>query len=109
MLTDVPALYSFCLVAGLSVIADFFLQITLFLAALTLDSKRIQNNRADVLFCLKIDKVKQPRKEWIRTLFEKFYVPLIFSRITQAVIFGIAVCLFIISIMACIKIKLGLN
>lgn len=25
MLTDVPALYSFCLVAGLSVIADFIL------------------------------------------------------------------------------------
>ena len=42
MLTDVPALYSFCLVAGLSVIADFFLQITLFIAALTLDGKRIQ-------------------------------------------------------------------
>jgi Niemann-Pick C1 protein len=41
MLTDVPALYSFCLVAGLSVIADFFLQITLFIAALTLDGKRI--------------------------------------------------------------------
>jgi hypothetical protein len=41
MLTDVPALYSFCLVAGLSVITDFFLQITFFLAALALDGKRI--------------------------------------------------------------------
>jgi Niemann-Pick C1 protein len=41
MLTDVPALWSFCLVAGLAVIADFILQITLFIAALTLDGKRI--------------------------------------------------------------------
>lgn len=41
MLTDVPALWSFCLVAGLSVIADFFLQCTVFLAALSLDTKRI--------------------------------------------------------------------
>jgi Niemann-Pick C1 protein len=41
MLTAVPALWSFCLVAGLSVFADFILQITLFLAALTLDGKRI--------------------------------------------------------------------
>ena len=37
MLTDVPALYSFCLVAALAVIVDFILQITLFLPALTLD------------------------------------------------------------------------
>lgn len=41
MLTDVPALWSFCLVAGLAVVADFILQITVFLAALTLDGKRI--------------------------------------------------------------------
>lgn len=41
MLTDIPALYSFCLVAGLSVIADFILQVTMFIAALTLDGKRI--------------------------------------------------------------------
>ena len=41
MLTDVPALYSFCLVAGLAVLIDFVMQITLFLAALTLDGKRI--------------------------------------------------------------------
>lgn len=109
MLTDVPALYSFCLVAGLSVVADFVFQITLFIAALTLDGKRIQNNRADILFCMKIEKVKLPRKEWIRTLFEKFYVPMIFHKLTQVVIFAIAACLFVISVMACIKLKLGLN
>lgn len=82
MLTDVPALYSFCLVAGLSVLCDFVLQITLFIAALTLDGKRIQNNRADILFCMKIEKHKKPRKEWIRTLFEKFYVPFLFYPLT---------------------------
>lgn len=82
MLTDVPALYSFCLVAGLSVIADFILQITLFLAALTLDGKRIQQNRADILFCVKVDRVKTPRKEWIRSLFEKFFVPLVFNKLS---------------------------
>jgi hypothetical protein len=51
---------------------------TLFIAALTLDGKRIQNNRADILFCLKVEKVEKPRKEWIKSLFEKFYVPLVF-------------------------------
>ncbi len=70
MLTDVPALYSFCLVAGLSVIADFILQMTFFLAALTLDGKRIQENRADIAFCIKVEKVKPARKEIVKTLFE---------------------------------------
>lgn len=41
MLTDVPALYSFCLVAGISVIMDFIFQMTIFLAILTVDGKRI--------------------------------------------------------------------
>jgi hypothetical protein len=53
--------------------------------------------------------VKQPRKEWIRTLFEKFYVPLIFNHITQVVIFFIAGCLIVIGAFSCVKLKLGLN
>jgi len=109
MLTDVPALYSFCLVAGLSVIADFVLQITIFLAALSLDGKRIQQNRADILFCIKLKKKEVPRKEVIRTLFAEYFVPLVFHKISQFVIFAIAACLLVISFMSCSKIKLGLN
>lgn len=109
MLTDVPALFSFCLVAGLSVIADFVLQMTLFLAALTWDGKRIQENRADILFCVKIEKRQKLRTEWIKTLFQDQFVPLVFNKVTQVVIFGIAFCLLIISFMSCEKIKLGLN
>jgi predicted RND superfamily exporter protein len=82
MLTDVPALWSFCLVAGLSVIADFILQITLFIAVLTLDGKRIQNQKADICCCIKVEKTKKPRKEWVRTLFERFFVPFLFYPMT---------------------------
>lgn len=37
MQTDIPALQSFCLVAGLSVVMDFFFQILIFVPALVLD------------------------------------------------------------------------
>lgn len=37
MQTDIPALSSFCLVAGLAVLTDFIFQITIFLPALALD------------------------------------------------------------------------
>ena len=82
MLTDVPALWSFCLVAGLAVVADFLLQITIFLAVLTLDGKRIQQNRADVIFCVKVKEHKPARKELIRSLFKKYYVPFLFQPLT---------------------------
>ncbi len=52
MLTDVPALYSFCLVAGIAVLVDFLLQVFLFVPALTLDGKRIQQHRADIVPCI---------------------------------------------------------
>jgi hypothetical protein len=42
-------------------------------------------------------------------MFEQYYVPLVFNKLSQFVIFGIAACLFGISIMACFKLKLGLN
>ena len=42
MLTDVPALWSFCLVAGIAVLVDFLLQITMFVACLSYDAQRIQ-------------------------------------------------------------------
>lgn len=58
---------------------------------------------------MKIEKQKKPRKEWIRTLFEKFFVPFLFYPLTQVIIFGIAACLIMISICACLKLKLGLN
>ena len=53
MLCDIPALSSFCLVAGIAVIADFVLQMTFFLAVVSLDGKRIQSGRYDCCFCIK--------------------------------------------------------
>jgi Niemann-Pick C1 protein len=53
-LTGVPALVSFCLVAGIGVMAGFLLQITVFCAALTLDARRIQDNRADIFPCCRL-------------------------------------------------------
>lgn len=109
MLTDVPALWSFCLVAALAVIVDFILQITLFIAALTLDGKRIQQNRADIVFCHISSNVKHPRKEVIRSLFKQYFVPFVFNRVTEILIFGICICLFTIGIMSTMKVGLGLN
>ena len=51
LLTDVPALQNFCLVAGIGVVVDFLLQMTIFVGALAIDNKRIANNRMDLICC----------------------------------------------------------
>ena len=70
LLTDVPALQNFCLVAGISVVVDFLLQMTIFVGALAIDNKRIQADRADLFFCcLKQYNPPPQREEWFRPLF----------------------------------------
>lgn len=109
MLTDVPALWSFCLVAGIAVITDFLLQITMFIAAMALDARRIQDNRMDCCFCVKAGERKKPRKEWLRTVFQKSVVPLVFAPASKVLILTISVLLFATGVCSCIKLKLGLN
>ena len=108
--TDVPALQNFCLVAGLSVVVDFCLQMTIFVGALAIDNERTKAGRADLIFCC--HKVKDPkprREEFFRPLYQKHCVPLIFTTLSKIAIVGISVCLVIIGGMSCDKLILGLN
>jgi Niemann-Pick C1 protein len=52
--TDVPAVRHFAFVAAASVALDYFLQITAFVAFLTLDCQRMQRGYADVVPCLQL-------------------------------------------------------
>ena len=109
MLTKVPALESFCLVAALGVLADFLLQITVFVGALTLDTKRIQENRADVLFCIKVRKRTKPREAVVRSVFSKNFVPWLFKVPSQICVYSFAVIFLALGFTACAKLELGLT
>lgn len=70
LLTDVPALQNFCLVAGLGVVVDFLLQMTIFVGALAIDNQRIEKNRADLICCChKVENPSPRRDEWLRPKF----------------------------------------
>lgn len=110
MLTDIPALKNFCLVAGLGVITDFFLQMTIYIGALTLDNQRIKNNRGDIICCLKkYDEERPLRKEFIRSNFQDHFVPILFSSPMKIAVLTITAFLVIIGTMAQFKLVLGLN
>ena len=101
MLTDVPALQNFCLVAGLAVTVDFVLQMTVFVGALALDVQRIADNRADIC-CLfrKQDEVKPVREEIVRTNFQKHFVPVLFSWPMKVAVGAITTFLVVIGFMS---------
>ena len=62
-LTPMPAVRLFSLYAGMSVLIDFFLQITIFVSFITLDHKRTIENRIDVFCCLQISRNKKDHKK----------------------------------------------
>lgn len=96
-----PALRYFSLWACVGVIADYLLSITLFVAALTLDQRRIDAKRRDCCACF--PPVKDPKeKNWFKMdfgvfnrFFGKRFGPLILSRYAR-----LAVLLFFTGILA---------
>ncbi|CAF1303346.1 unnamed protein product [Rotaria magnacalcarata] len=53
-LTPMPAVRLFSLYAGMSVLIDFLLQITIFISLITMDQKRTLKNRFDIFCCFQI-------------------------------------------------------
>jgi len=110
MQTDIPALQSFCMVAGLAVVFDFIYQICIFLPALTLDKKRVMDNRYDVFCCMKkAGNVEKPREDIVRKYFNQYFVPFVFKKGTKILTLVITVLLIVIGCMSCPKILRGLN
>ena len=109
LMTDIPALQSFCLVAVIAVFCDFLFQITAFVAVVALDNQRIKNLKYDVIVCLKAERYYQPRKEIIKSFFKTHFTPLILK--TKFQIFAAIVAVFFISfgIAASLNLSLGID
>lgn len=109
MLTKVPALESFCLVAAIGVLCDFLLQVTFFCAALTLDAKRIRDNRCDIFPCIKRKERTKPRKAVVRSLFQNYFVPFLFNKRVELFVYFMTCVFFALGLTACFLLDLGLT
>ncbi|XP_037082633.1 NPC intracellular cholesterol transporter 1-like [Pollicipes pollicipes] len=77
-LIDMPAVRSFALFAGLALLFDFLLQITCFVSLLTMDARRQDANRFDILCCVRGSKKSGERQEGILyRLFKNLYAPML--------------------------------
>jgi len=107
--TGIPSLEAFCLTAGIAVLFDYLFQIFMFVAFLSLDEYRKQDDRLDCLFCLRAKNPKGPRGFFIRELIEKYYIPFLFNKKTKV---GVFVCFFgflVTSIIGYNNLTLGLE
>jgi len=110
-IVSMPAVYNFAGFSAVAIFVDFLLQITCFVALLTLDAKRVESNRLDCLPCVKID-AEEP-KEYQEGFLDHFvandYAPWIIRPITKFfVMFGF-LALLIAGICFIPTIELGLD
>jgi len=110
-LSGMPAVRAFAFYAGLALIFNFALQFTVFIAFLSLDLRRQESGRWDVLFWIQ-DKSKKRRKHkdgLIFKVFKKFYAPTLLSLpVRVGVLIGFLAWLST-SILMIPKIEVGLD
>ncbi|XP_049997171.1 NPC1-like intracellular cholesterol transporter 1 [Alexandromys fortis] len=110
-LTPMPAVRTFALTAGLAILLDFLLQMTAFVALLSLDSKRQEASRPDVLCCLSPRKLPPPEQNegLLLRFFRKIYAPFLLHRFTRPVVMLLFLALFGANLYFMCHISVGLD
>ncbi|XP_022084057.1 LOW QUALITY PROTEIN: Niemann-Pick C1 protein-like [Acanthaster planci] len=110
-LTDVPAVQTFALYAGLAVLIDFLLQITAFVALLSLDLRRQESGRMDILCCFppcsKSRIVRHPG--FIQVFFKKFYCHFLLNKFVKPIVFLGFIAAFLTCGLLTLKLPVGLE
>ncbi|XP_007954611.1 NPC1-like intracellular cholesterol transporter 1 [Orycteropus afer afer] len=95
-LTTMPAVRTFALTSGLAVVFDFLLQMSAFVALLSLDSKRQEASQLDVCCCLRAwqPPPPSPREGLLLRFFRQVYVPILLHQVTRVVVLVLFLALF---------------
>lgn len=87
-LSDMPAVRAFALYAGMSLLINFVLQMSLFVALFSLDVRREEANRIDVMCCIKKSKKLDSEQEvrFLPRVFEENYAPFLMRPCVRALV-----------------------
>jgi Niemann-Pick C1 protein len=114
-LTPMPGVRAFSLYASLAIIINFVMQITCFVALLTLDARREKAKRVDILCCFKLnlkninmEKIKNI-KSFLHRFFECAYTPSLLNNYVRASVVILFIGFFFACIALCDKLKVGLD
>ncbi|XP_028634107.1 NPC1-like intracellular cholesterol transporter 1 [Grammomys surdaster] len=110
-LTPMPAVRTFALTSGSAIILDFLLQMTAFVALLSLDSKRQEASRPDILCCFSNRKLPPPKQNegLLLRFFRKIYAPFLLHRFIRPVVLLLFLVLFGANLYLMCNISVGLD
>ncbi|XP_016074739.1 PREDICTED: Niemann-Pick C1-like protein 1 [Miniopterus natalensis] len=110
-LTPMPAVRTFALTSGLAVVLDFLLQMSAFVALVSLDSRRQEASRWDVCCCISVQELPPPgqREGFLLRFFRKVYAPFLLHRITRVVVVLLFLALFGVGLYFMCHISVGLD
>lgn len=106
-----PAVNTFAMYASLSILINFLLQTTAFVALLALDSRRAENNRLDVFCCVPVknDPNIDERDGIVHAIFERTYTPFIMRTPVRSVVIVIFIAALATHIIVLPQIEIGLD
>ncbi|ORY07889.1 Niemann-pick C type protein [Basidiobolus meristosporus CBS 931.73] len=105
-----PAVSSFALYAALAIWVDFVLQVTCFIAFMSLDAQRAEDNLVDCMPCLRLSAPQKSHEEGVLQKFVRIhYAPFILSPSIKTIISMVFFGAFGFGILNSSKIELGLD
>ncbi|XP_026801631.3 NPC1-like intracellular cholesterol transporter 1 [Pangasianodon hypophthalmus] len=110
-LSTMPAVKSFALYAALAVLMDFVLQMTAFVALLSLDARRQDANRCEIACCVTVKKPRpsKPNEGFLLPLMRKYYAPVLLYPVSRILVILLFLCMFCASIFLMFHVKVGLD
>lgn len=110
-LSTMPAVKSFALYAALAVLMDFVLQMTSFVALLSLDARRQDRNRCELFCCASVstERPNKPNEGILLPLMRKFYAPALLHNVTRVIVMLLFIFMFCASLFLMFNVTVGLD
>ncbi|XP_011616869.1 NPC1-like intracellular cholesterol transporter 1 [Takifugu rubripes] len=110
-LSTMPAVKSFALYAALAILLDFVLQMTAFVALLSLDCRRQDSNRCELLSCIKVStpRLNKPNEGVLMPFMRKYYAPALLNRYSRILVMFVFIFMLCASIFLLFHVKVGLD
>lgn len=110
-LSSMPAVRSFALYAALAVLMDFMLQITAFVALLSLDARRQDSNRCEIACCVtvKIPHPSKPNQGVLLPFMKKYYAPVLLNPVSRITVMLVFLAMFCASVFLSFHVRVGLD
>uniref|UniRef100_A0A8C9TY93 NPC1 like intracellular cholesterol transporter 1 n=1 Tax=Scleropages formosus TaxID=113540 RepID=A0A8C9TY93_SCLFO len=110
-LSSMPAVKSFALYAALAVVMDFLLQMTAFVAVLSLDAQRQDRNRCDLALCVTVStpRPSKPSQGFLLPFMKRYYAPVLLKPVTRIIVVVVFLFMFCASIFLMFHVTVGLD